>query len=320
MTKSPGMRQYLGLAIGLLVGVAGALLFQQSLPPEEGSMQEQLEEVEAELRVVSQRNAVLEAEGTGRRGRRSVRDGMRTIAEKIRDGEDVSLDDIFWTMKPWMRDMAPLFDRMRALDQDNNFDALAGDLSRRYDLSPRDERALKDWLVRKSEENAREFNEVIFSDTSGFVDFVRASRFDEQDLVGIDEFMESRLEGEELAQFKAERLGERISHVQAEANRRLHRIDGAVDLDNDQLDEMFGVMARGSKRFEPGMEFDGMGGETGRLEGADREAAIRAVLRPDQLRRYEAYQQERKEDAEREMRRMGLSLPKDWQLLDDEGF
>jgi hypothetical protein len=44
------------------------------------------------------------------------------------------------------------------------------------------------------------------------------------------------------------------------------------------------------------------------------------VLRPDQLDRYNEYQEERRLEAEREMRRMGLELPRDWDLLDDAGF
>ena len=45
------MRQYLGLVIGLAVGVVGAILFQQSMPPEEGSTEEKVEKLQGELRV-----------------------------------------------------------------------------------------------------------------------------------------------------------------------------------------------------------------------------------------------------------------------------
>lgn len=314
------MRQYLGLVIGLLVGIAGAILFQQSLPPEEGSVEERLEVTEMELQKAQRRLMAFEADGRGSRKGRTVRDGMRSIAERIRDGEEVSLDDVFWTMKPWMRDMSPLFERMREVDEENRFDSLVGNYTRKYNLSERDQKELKDWFRMRGGENARELRDVIASDTSSFVDFIKASEVNLADEDGIENFMETRLQGEELAQFKAERLEERVGSVQDEANRRLHRLDGVVDLDEGQKDEMFAVMARSSQRFKPEMEFDGMGGDTSHLEGRARDEAIRGVLRPEQVTQYEAYREERKRDAEREMRRVGLTLPKDWDLLDDRGF
>lgn len=313
------MRQYLGLVIGLVVGVVGAVLFRQSMPPEEGSAEAKLEEAQRVLRVTRMELAKYEEQYGSTRGR-TVRDGMRTIAEDLKAGRDVSPDDVLWTMKPWLRDMAPLFDRMRMIEQEDRFDSLAGHYAREYNLSEQGQAELKEWFRQREEANAQAFNDVIQSDTSGFVDFVRVMEMTEDSERGLDEFMEGQLQGEELAAFQAERLQERVDSVQREANRRLHRLDEAVGLDENQLDEMFGVMARGSSRYRTGMEFDGMGGETGRLEGRARDAAIRQVLRPDQLQRYEQLQAERRMKAEKEMRRMGMTLPRDWELLDDESF
>ena len=67
------MRQYLGLAIGLVVGVVGAVLFMQSLPPEEGSVAEQLEETDMELRKARRKLAALGADNADGRPRRTVR-------------------------------------------------------------------------------------------------------------------------------------------------------------------------------------------------------------------------------------------------------
>jgi hypothetical protein len=314
------MRQFLGLGVGLVIGVLGAILFQQSLPPEDGSTSEKLEETTVELRKAERTIAALKADGKRDGSRRTVRDGMRTIAERVRRGEDVSLDDIFWTMKPWLQDMSPLFDRIRQVEQEEHFDSLAGRYSRDYDLSDADREALKQWLIEKGEQNAKEFRRVVFDPTSGFVDFARVSRFDDNDVEGIDEFMESRLRGEALEEFREERLLERVESVQEDANRRLQRINEVVQLDDNQLDPMFAVMARGSEDYRPTMEFDGMGDDTAPIDRGEREAAIRSVLREDQLQRYEQYEAERRAKAEAEMRRIGLTLPKNWQLLDDEGF
>lgn len=313
------MKQYIGLVVGLVVGAMGAILFGQSLAPEEGSVEERLEVAEMELDKARRRLLVYEPDGRGR-GSRTVRDGMRSIAERIKAGEDVSLDDVFWTMKPWLRDMSPLFERLRQVEEEDRFDSLVGRYSREYDLSEGDQGALKQWLQTRAEENARELREVIHSETSTFVDFVKASDVDLADEDGLEEFMETRLQGEDLAQFKAERLQQRVDSVQDEANRRLHRLDEVVGLDENQKDEMFAVMARGSRRFKTEMEFDGMGNDTSRLEGRARNDAIRSVLRPDQVERYDAYRAVRKQEAESDMRKVGLTLPEDWDLLDDQGF
>ena len=53
------MKQVLGLILGLLIGVVGASLFQKSIPPEEGSAEEQLFEAQRELKK-SQRRAKAE--------------------------------------------------------------------------------------------------------------------------------------------------------------------------------------------------------------------------------------------------------------------
>jgi hypothetical protein len=320
LLNHPALRQSLGLATGLIVGIVGAVLFQQSMPPPKGSVEEQLDEKDAELRKAEAVIAALKADGKSPKSRRSVKDGMRSIAERLRNGEDVSFDDIFWSMKPWLRDISPLFNRMREMEQGDNFDALAGEFARKYDLSEADRESLKKWFTERGKKNAQEYDEVIFSETSGFVDFVRVTQFDQRNTEGLDEFMEARMEGEALEEFKADRLEERIESVEAEADRRLQRLHDVVELDNDQIDEMFVVLARGSSQYREGMEFGGVDAATSSIEPGERDAAIREVLRPDQEVKYEQYQSVKRREAEKEMGRMGLTLPKDWQLLDDEGF
>jgi len=101
------MKQGLGLIIGLIVGAMGAILFSGSLPPEEASPEERLEIAEIELGKARRTIRYLEADGRGG-SRRTVGDGVRGIAQDIKEGRDVSMDDVFSTMKPWLRDMSPL--------------------------------------------------------------------------------------------------------------------------------------------------------------------------------------------------------------------
>ena len=267
LLSHPAIRQSLGLVSGLAIGIIGAVLFQQSLPPAEGSVEQRLEEVEKELRIEQQKVKALEADGKVLRSRRTPRDEMRFIAERIKRGEDISLDDVFRVMKPALRDLAPLLDRIREVEQENRFDAISGEFARKYGLSEQMREDLRQWLIAKGEENTQEFMNVIHSETSGFVDFIRVNRFDEDDVEGLDTFMESRLEGESREEFMADRLEERITSVEAEADRRLQRLGDVVGgLEDDQVDDMFvGARARGSKKYQDGMEIGVEGADTSRL-------------------------------------------------------
>jgi hypothetical protein len=314
------MKHFAGLLIGLLVGIVGAILYTQSLPPEEGSLQEQAEQLGAALKKAESRIAALEGEGkTGRPGR-TMRDSLRSIAEDIRAGRDVDLDRVFDAAKPWMRDLAPIFDRIRVRDQKRAFDTRIGQLSREYNLTEQKQVELAKWFEQRADDNAKRFNEVVNSDHTGLEDLIRASR-EMEEKADIDGFMESTLVGDDLARYQSDRLLQRVEAVQAEADRKVQRLHNLVQLDEDQKDQVFGLMARGSKEFDPSMQFEGLEGDTTRLvPGQDREAAIAAVLRPEQAQILANHQAQRRYRAEEDLRQLGLSLPPDWDLYDEDDF
>ncbi len=314
------MKQFAGLLLGLLVGIAGAILYTQSLPPEEGSLQEQTEMLQATLKKAEIRIAALEGEGrTGKPGR-TMRDNMRSIAEDIRAGRDVDLDRVFDAAKPWMRDLAPIFDRIRVRDQKRRFDSRIGEFSRKYNLTESQQEALAKKFEEQAEENARRFNDVVNSDHSGLEDLIRASREMEEGQ-DIDALMESTLTGDALVRYKEDRLNERVEAVQNEADRKMQRLDNLVQLDETQKDEVFGLMARGSEHFDPSMQFDGLEGDTSRLApGQSREEAIAAVLRPEQVEVLNNHRNQQRYKAEEDLRQLGLSLPPDWDLYDEDDF
>ncbi|MGJ8696955.1 MAG: hypothetical protein ACSHYF_11595 [Verrucomicrobiaceae bacterium] len=313
------MKQVLGLIIGLVVGIAGGVMFTKSIAPEEGTVEEELALKERELRKAEGRIRALVADGHTD-GKRRVRDGMRDIMRRIRRGDEVSLDDVFVTMKPWMRDMAPLFDRIRQVNEEEWADTMSGRWASDYNLSDAEKGRLKEWFKQKSRERAGEFVDVVQSDESGFVDFVRATEYDWRDAEGAEKMMAGMLEGEELAKFKADRLEKRHESVEGEAHRNLTRLDEVVELDEEQHFQLFGVMTRGSDDYREGMEFDGMESGVAKLDRDGRNEAIESVLRPEQKELLEAYRQERQEKAEADMAKIGLSLPKDWDLLEGDRF
>ncbi|CAN5288212.1 hypothetical protein BH23VER1_BH23VER1_26470 [soil metagenome] len=317
------MKNILLLVAGLGLGIVGAILFQQSLPPEEGSLAEDVERSQIALAKAETRIAELEAQtglGKGERTRRTVADGTRAIAEDIRAGRRVDLDDVFATFKPVLRDLDPLFDRIRVRDQKRRFDSLAGEISRKYDLDPGQEAALLLWFDQKAEENAARYSAVVNDEASGMEDFIRASRDENRD-DGLDEFMDGILSGEAREQFREDRMLERVGRVQQEADRKMHRLDTIVGLDESQKDEVFVLMARGSPDFDPNMRLDGIGSDTAPLgAGADRDAAVLEVLRPDQRQVFEQHQADQRAKAEADLSDLGLSLPDDWDLFDRDGF
>ena len=58
----------------------------------------------------------------------------------------------------------------------------------------------------------------------------------------------------------------------------------------------------------------------GKLDRDGRWEAIDQILRADQREQLDAYREEEKADAEREMAKVGLSLPKNWELLENDRF
>ena len=314
------MKQALGLIIGLLIGAAGALMFSRSLPAEDGTPEERLEIAQQDLKQAQRKIQILQAKA-GNTGARGVQDGVRDIMQDIREGKDVSLDDVFATMKPWMRNMAPLFDRMREINQQDWADNMTGEWSRKYDLNKAEQEQLRAWFIQKNKEKGAAFSDVVNSDSSGFVDFVQATEYDWRDTQGIEEVMGNILEGDELAEFEEQRANEGAKRVQEEANRGLARLDRMVELDEAQQDQVFGILARGADGYQAGkFDYEGMGTDQSVLDRRARDEAIRNVLRPEQQQAFDTHRAEKKIEAEAEMRRVGLTLPNNWDLLEGDTF
>lgn len=296
-------------------------MFLQSMPGSEGSPEERASKLEVELKSARNRIAALEAADPHGRRRpgRTLADRARGIVEDIHDGKPVSPDDIFRLAQPLMRDLAPLFDRMRIRQQTAVIESRVGELARKYDLSPAQQAALKQWFEGKSEEHSRQYNDLVQKDGTRLQDLMKAS-MDVRPDDGLDEFMAGTLSGEKLAAFQTERMAERAERVQQEADRKVQRLDEIVTLDDGQRDQVFGIMARNSKDFDPAMGLEGAGGTIGGTTGANPRDAVLSVLRPDQREAYEAGRRQRLDEARKDMESVGLTLPPDWETPDEDGF
>ena len=330
MPLPQSIRSLIPLVIGLVVGGVGASLFLQSMPGAEGSPQERADKLEIELKQAQNRLAALEGGNSATKNEhgiiqrisgnsRTLRDGARSLAEDIRAGRPISPEDLFRASQPLARDLAPLFDRMRLKEQRRMIDSMTGEIARKYNLTPQNQAALKQWFEVKAEEQAKQWTEMLGREGTRLEDVIRASRNVRPD-DGLDPFMQSLLPPEKLAAFKTERLNERAQRVQQEADMKVQRLNSIVALDDAQRDQVFGIMARGSQDYDPSMALDGIHGEIGATPAGDRQTAMLSVLTPDQRVAYDAELRRRREEATKDMESVGLTLPPGWEMLDDGDF
>ncbi|MES2659695.1 MAG: hypothetical protein V4689_13845 [Verrucomicrobiota bacterium] len=316
------MRPLIPLFVGLAVGIAGAVLFLQSMPPKEGSAEEQVRTLEAKLKTANNRVLALEAaDPNGRRKPgRTLADGARGIAENIRDGKPVTPDDLFHAFQPFMRDFSPIFERMRAKEQQRKVDEMAGEMARKYSLTETQQESLRKWLDQKALDESKQYTNLLTQEGTKLSDIGKAAyefRLDD----GLDQFMASTLSGDKLATFKSDRMLEKVDSVQQEADMKVSRLDAIVGLDEAQRGQVFGVMARGSRDFDPAMQFEGLGTNTGALtSGQSKQEAILSVLTPEQRKNYQAQREAQRLAAQKEMESIGLTLPDDWSGFDDFDF
>ena len=316
------LRQLLTLFTGLAVGALGAVLFIQSMPPKEGTAEERLAKMEVDLKHAYNRVAALEAaDPNGRRKPgRTLADGARGIAENLRDGKPVTPDDIFRALQPFMRDVSPIFERMRAKEQQRQVDAKVGELARKYSLTEAQQESLRKWLDQKAVEDSKQYTNLLTQEGTKLSDIGKAAyEFRTDD--GLDQFMANTLSGDKLATFKAERMLEKVGKVQQEADMKVSRLDAIVGLDETQRGQVFGVMARGARDFDPAMQFEGLGTDTGAFtSGQSKQQAFLSILTPEQRTVYQAKREEQRVAAQKEMESIGLSLPADWEDYDQLDF
>jgi hypothetical protein len=313
------MRTALPLVLGLVIGSIGAVLFQRSFPPDPGTSEARVAELESQLKSATIRLAALEATAPRKPTNvNALKAGTRNILEDFREGRLVDVNEVFRTFQPVFRDLAPLFDRIRRKELRESHERIHDHLTRKYHLDASQQAALKKWQEAQADSEAKIFRALATSETLTFEDMVKATKAPRRD-TGLDRMMEGMLTGDELAAYKADRMVERIQNVQNEAEQKVSRLHGEVELDEKQQDQIFSIMAKSSPDFDPAMRFEGLGDDTAALTpGQSRHDAILAVLRPEQRQQYEERRAERRREAERELNEIGLKLPDNWDIFEDE--
>ena len=312
------LKKSLGLVLGLVVGCAGGYLFSKSQRPAPGSIQDRLELAEQEAAKSSREARALKAYVERAEGSGSSK--FRRLARDLKDGKEVSFDDILGSAKPWMRQVAPVMERVRKVNEAKWVDARVSEWTRNYTLTVAQRNELRGYFKKRSEENAERITEVINSDQSGFVEFVQATENDWRDFEKTNDLMEGFLKGEELEQFKEERLAKRVEAVQEEADRKLGRLDEIVTLSDEQQAELFRVMARGSEDYRPEVNPQEYRGATAPLDRVARDAAINGALTPDQREALNEHRENQLRKVAEQWELYQLAPPKDFDLLEGDIF
>lgn len=315
MSLPTAVRAFVPLVIGLALGGLGVTLFRDSLPGAAGSPEERANALEVELRHAQNRITALEATGPRHSGK-TLADGARDIFDDIREGKEITPDDLFRATQPLFRDLSPLLDRMRVRAEEKTIDSRTGELARKYHLNASQEAALKQFFQQKAEDNAKAFSALLGQNGSTLDDLARASSELTPDQ-GLDAFMATILTGTDLTSFQQDRLTERAEQVQNEADMKVQRIDNIVKLDATQRDQLFGVMARASKNYDPSLVIEGS--PTAPSSGTPSEA-LQTILRPEQQASLEVEKQRLRTEASKDMQAVGLKLPDHWNPLDNGLF
>jgi hypothetical protein len=309
----------ISLLVGLLLGGTAVVLFDASLPPAEGSAEEKAAQLESELSRARSSIAKLEAQmpAKGVDFASTARGSLSDMLDDIKHGRPVDIEKLHHRLKPALREITPLFDLLRRRELKKEHARLAAHMAEAYHLNEAQQKALEQWLAEKAAQDAETFIKTAYGENSRLEDLVKAVRYLEPRR-GIDEFMERTLAGPEKQRYIADRTVERATKIENEANNRLQRLHQAVPLDQSQQDQVFAIMARSSPDFDPSIKLDiPQGNDMGHIRpGADREAAIQQVLRPDQRRQYATYRQAQREAAEREAAENGFKLPANWDLFE----
>lgn len=313
------MRHALLILLGLAIGAAAAILIRGSLPPPDGTPEARILTLENELRETRLRLAKIDPDQARARedSGGALSAGARAAMEDFKAGRPVDMNNLYQAVKPLMRDLSPIFDKIRRKDERRSFERIAGEMSRKYSLTGPQQEALQQWLKERSERNAAAFRAVAFADGTMLNDLVSASKDIRPD-DGLDAFMETQLQGRALDDFRRDRLAERAERVQNEADWKVERLNSTVELDEAQKDQVFSIMARSSRDFDPQMQFEGLTEEAATASGSDRDAAIMAVLRPEQRVEYDQWRAERRALAEQEFSELGLQMPDGWDALTAE--
>lgn len=159
-------------------------------------------------------------------------------------------------------------------------------------LNPEQQAALKQHLLDFSEKEKGKW-QAMLDGKGDMEDMMKMGRGAANSQKMLDEWAKANLEGEQAKSYETGRLGEKAKSITDNANAQIDRMNKSLGLDETQKDEMFQILVRSDKDFDPSMQLEGVTGGSGVPNPLSRDEAIAAILNPEQKEKYQSQQQER---------------------------
>jgi len=150
--------------------------------------------------------------------------------------------------------------------------------------------AIKGKIMAKMEENTTQLQADLDNNTMSMREIMEAQgEFWQSSEPEIEAMIKGELNAEQAETFEYEQLLGQTQNVQRQADWELRALDGALQLDEGQKDQVFNILVRESRSYDPAMAIEGTEAElpaAAVAEGVSKEDAIRSVLTPEQLETY----------------------------------
>ncbi|MFM7183070.1 MAG: hypothetical protein ACKO2G_16625 [Verrucomicrobiales bacterium] len=193
--------------------------------------------------------------------------------------------------RPLLNRLAPMFRQGMMRGIDRQVEDLAGELG----LNDAQKEELRTKLAALGDEEMKKFNDRLADPTMTpeklFQEGGRGGPFSPD---GMNATLKETLTPEQYEKYDKKQTADRVQRLERQANSQTDRLGRRLNLSEEQKDKVFGIMVKSS---DPNLEVEtGTGAEAPSAAQADRDAAIKAVLTPEQRAIYE-------EDAKNEQAR-----------------
>ena len=184
-------------------------------------------------------------------------------------------------MKGFAGAMSRGADRMIAAEMESQKEKL--------DLTDAQVDSIKEKMVTMIQEETKRFQSDLDDDNRSFAEIMQSQGdFWEKNEPKINALLKEELTDEQFANYERNELVEKTEGIQRRANWELERMN-SLDLSEEQEDQIFGILVQKSSQFDEAMEIEGISAElpeAARSDEVSKEDAIRSILNPDQLEKY----------------------------------
>ena len=199
--------------------------------------------------------------------------------------------------RPLLNRLAPMFRQGMMRGIDRQVEELAAELG----LNDAQKEQLRAKLTALGDEEMKKFNDRLADPTMTPEKLFQEGGRGPFSPDGMNAMLKETLTPEQYEKYDKKQTAERVERLERQANWQTDRLGRRLNLSEEQKDQVFGIMVKSS---DPNLEVQtGTGAEAPAAADADRDAAIKAVLTPEQRAIYE---QDAARDQERRDRWRGM--------------